>query len=120
MTKFYQLLDRIHKKPGMYIGSRSISNLFMFLCGYQHARDLLETPVTKQEEKFTEFQPWLQKRFAINTSASWAKIILLYSTDESHAFDTFFDMLQEFIKDKYPLDKVDDHKSAVLICDSLP
>ncbi len=117
MTKFYELLDRIQKKPGMYIGSPSISHLFMFLCGYQHARDLLETPFTQQEEEFAEFQPWLQKRFAVNTSASWDKIILFYSTDESHAFDIFFDLLQEFIKDKYPLDKVDDNKSAVLICD---
>ncbi len=117
MTKFYELLDRIQKKPAMYIGSRSISNLFMFLCGYQHARDLLATPVTEQEEEFAEFQPWLQKRFAVNTSASWAKVILFYSTDESQAFDTFFDLLQEFIKDKYPLEQVNDNKSAVLICD---
>jgi hypothetical protein len=117
MTKFYQLLDRIQKKPAMYIGSPSISNLFMFLCGYQHARDLLETTDTEQEKEFAEFQPWLQKKFAVNTSASWAKIILFYSTDESHAFDSFFDLLEEFIKDKYSLDKVDDNKSAVLISD---
>jgi hypothetical protein len=117
MTKFYELLDRIQKKPAMYIGSPSISNLFMFLCGYQHARDLLETPVTEQEEEFAEFQPWLQKKFAVNTSASWAKIILFYSTDESHAFDSFFDLLEEFIKEKYLLDQVDDNKSAVLILD---
>ena len=117
MTKFYELLARIQKKPGMYIGSRSISNLFMFLCGYQHARDLLEIPVTEQEEEFAEFQPWLQKRFALNTSASWAKIILFYSTDESHAFETFFDLREEFINRKYPLDKVENDNSAVLICD---
>jgi hypothetical protein len=101
----------------MYIGYPSISNLFMFLCGYQHARDLLETPVTEQEEEFAEFQLWLQKKFAVNTSASWAKIILFYSPDESHAFDSFFELLAEFIKDKYALDKVDDNKSAVLILD---
>ncbi|NJL66975.1 MAG: hypothetical protein HC894_09580 [Microcoleus sp. SM1_3_4] len=61
MTNFYELLNRIHKKPAMYIGSPSIGNLFMFLCGYQHACDLLETPVTEQEEEFAEFQLWLQK-----------------------------------------------------------
>jgi hypothetical protein len=117
MIDFYELLNSIHKKPAMYIGSPSISNLFMFLCGYQHARDLLETPVTEQEEEFAEFQPWLQKKIAVNTSASWAKIILFHSTDESHAFDSFFDLLEEFIKDKYSLDKVDHYKSAVLILD---
>jgi hypothetical protein len=101
----------------MYIGSRSISNLFMFLCGYQHARDLLAIPVTEEEEEFSEFQPWLQKRFALNSSASWAKIILFYSTDESHAFDSFFNFMEEFIKRKYPLDKVENDNSAVLICD---
>ncbi|MFB2876489.1 hypothetical protein [Floridanema aerugineum] len=40
-----------------------------------------------------EFQPWLQKRFAVNTSASWAKIILLYSGNETHGFEMFFDLL---------------------------
>lgn len=117
MAKFYQLLDRIQKKPAMYIATPSISNLFMFLCDYQHARDLLEIPVTEQEEEFADFQPWLQKKIAVNTSASWAKIILFYLTDESHAFDSFFDLLEEFIKDKYSLDKVDNNKSAVLILD---
>ncbi|MEG4571532.1 hypothetical protein QUA56_02215 [Microcoleus sp. N3A4] len=117
MTKFYELLNRIQKKPAMYIGSRSISNLFMFLCGYQHARDLLEIPVTEQEKEFAEFQPWLQKKFALVTSASWAKIILFNSTDESHAFDNFFDLLEEFIKAKYPLNKAGDNQSAVLTLD---
>lgn len=76
---------------------------------------MLEIPVTEQEEEFAKFQPWLQKRFAVNTSASWAKIILFYSSDESQAFDSFFDLLAEFIKDKDSLDKVEDNKSATLI-----
>jgi hypothetical protein len=117
MTDFYELLSRIHKKPAMYIGFPSISNLFMFLCGYQHAHDLLGTPVTEQEEEFAGFQPWLQKRFAVNTSASWAKIIMFYSSDETQAFESFFDLLEEFIKEKYPQDKGGDNRSVVLTLD---
>lgn len=117
MIDFYELLNRIQQKPAMYIGFPSIGNLFMFLCGYQHARDLLETPVTKQEEEFADFLPWLQKRFAVNTSTSWAKIMLFYSSDESQAFDSLFDLLAEFIKNKNSLDKANDNKAAVLIFD---
>jgi len=46
---------------------------------------LLAIPVTEEEEEYSEFQPWLQKKLALNTSASWAKIILFYSTDESQS-----------------------------------
>ncbi|SKB11614.1 conserved hypothetical protein [Planktothrix sp. PCC 11201] len=96
MTNLYDLLEKIQQKQGMYIGSPNINNLLMFLCGYQYACEAMELPESEQEMEFAEFQPWLQTKFGVNTSASWAKIILLYSSDETDAFKNFFDLLTEF------------------------
>ncbi len=96
MTELYDLLNKIQQKPGMYIGCPSVSDLFMFLCGYQYAHQNMGNPITEQENEFHEFQPWLQKRFGVSTSASWARIILLYSGDEADGLKNFFDLLTEF------------------------
>jgi hypothetical protein len=100
MTNLYDLLQKIQAKPGMYIGSPNINDLLMFLCGYQHACEEMGLPETEQEIEFAQFQPWLQARFGVNTSASWARIILLYSSDEADAFNNFFELLAEFRNQK--------------------
>jgi len=96
MTNLYDLLQKIQAKPGMYIGSPNINDLLIFLCGYQHACEEMGLTETEQETEFAQFQPWLQARFGVNTSASWARIILLYSSDEADAFKNFFELLSEF------------------------
>lgn len=96
MTQLYDLLNKIREKPGMYLGYPSVSNLFMFLCGYNQSHADLDIPLTEQEEEFQEFQPWLQKRFNLSTSASWARIIMLYTTNEETGFSMFFELLEEF------------------------
>ena len=96
INNLYDLLEKIKQKPGIYIGSPNINNLLMFLCGHQYACEAMELPESEQEMEFTQFQPWLQAKFGVNTSASWARIILLYSSDEIDAFKNFFDLLAEF------------------------
>ncbi len=95
MTQLYDLLNKIREKPGLYLGYPSVSNLFMFLCGYNQSQEDLDIPITEQEEEFQEFQPWLQKKFNLSTSASWARIILLYTTNEETGFTMFFELLEE-------------------------
>ena len=71
----------------MYIGKPSVSDLFMFLAGYKTARRELGIEPSEQENEFYgEFQPWLQKRFKVQSVNSWAKIIMLYSVDEKEGF----------------------------------
>jgi hypothetical protein len=97
MADVNNLLKRIREKPGMYLGSPSVSALFMFLEGYSTAQADLNIPLSEQDKEFREFQRWLQKRENITTSASWAKIILLNSPDEEYAFARFFDLYDEFL-----------------------
>jgi hypothetical protein len=98
MSGLYEVLQKIHSKPGMYIGSASVSDLFMFVVGYEFARGELEIESTEWEDNFHEnFQPWLQQRFHVSTSNSWAKIIMLYCVNEKEGFESFFKLLDEFL-----------------------
>ena len=97
MDDLYDLLQQIKKRPPAYFGTRSIFHLQAFLDGYRHARYRLKLPETQQEQEFARFQPWLQKRFNIKSTQSWATIVFFYSHDEIHALDVFFELLEEFI-----------------------
>ena len=97
MAGLFEILEKIKAKPGMYLGSPSVSNLFMFLVGYKTARrELGIEPTNKEVEFYQEFQPWLQKRMQMITSNSWAAMIQLQCGNEKEAFEWFFQLLNEF------------------------
>ncbi len=97
MSKLFETLQKIKTKPGMYIGRASVSDLFHFLVGFKTALRELGVEATKEEMDFyREFQPWVQKKYHVSTSNSWAKIIMLYSGSEQEGFNTFYKLLDEF------------------------
>jgi hypothetical protein len=100
MTDFYDLLRKIHQKPGIYISSPALSHLYMFLCGYAFSRQEQDLALTDQEKEFEQFQTWIQQRFNVDASISWAKIILLYSADERDGFERFFELWSEFLQEQ--------------------
>lgn len=99
MSPLFELLDKIKTKPGLYLGTASITNLRMFILGYRFARSELKMTNTETESDFYKhFQPWLQNHLSIRTVNGWDKIILLTCIDEKAAFDYFFQLLDEFIQ----------------------
>lgn len=97
MSGLFEILEKIRSKPGMYLGQPSVSNLFMFLVGYECARNEWGIELTEDEDDFYgEFQPWLQKKLGIITVSSWAKMIMLYCHDEKTGFEQFFKFFDEF------------------------
>ena len=97
MSGVFEILEKIKAKPGMYIGRPSVSDLFMFLVGYECSRSELGIELTEEDDDFYgEFQPWLQKRLGITTVSSWSKMIMLYCHDEKAGFEYFFSLLNEF------------------------
>ncbi|MFN6515651.1 MAG: hypothetical protein RMY29_014310 [Nostoc sp. CreGUA01] len=105
MSGLLEVVEKIRVKPGMYLGRPSVSDLFMFLVGYEFSRSELGIDMTEEEEKFyAEFQPWLQKKFGVTTVTSWAKLIMLSCHDEKAGFEYFFKLFDEFFQRDISLD----------------
>ena len=99
MGSLFELLEKIQAKPGMYLGSASVTNLRLFLVGYRFARGELKIPSTDEEIDFyRNFQPWLQIQLNVRTTNSWDKIILIQSINEQEAWQSFFNLLDDFRK----------------------
>ncbi|CAN1209033.1 GST C-terminal domain-containing protein [Tumidithrix helvetica PCC 7403] len=97
MIGLFELLQKIEKNAGMYLGRQSVSDLFMFLAGYEFARGQINDELTQEEEDFyNEFQPWLQQKLGVKSVTSWAKLIMLSCHDEKTGFELFFRLLREF------------------------
>lgn len=97
MGGLFEFLDRVKEKPGMYLGTASVTHLRLFLVGYRFARAELNISSSDEEVDFyRNFQPWLQKRLRVYTMNSWDKMLLLQSANEPEAFQLFFALLNEF------------------------
>jgi hypothetical protein len=97
MTDLYEIFKKIKEKPALQLRRLSIFQLEAFYGGYTYARRDIGLPETEQEIEFGDFQDWLQRRYDIKTTQSWASIILFFSRDERDALDRFFELLDEFI-----------------------
>jgi hypothetical protein len=97
VSQIFELLEKINQKPGLYIGTASITALRHFLVGYKFARQEIGIlPGDAELDFYQEFQPWLQNRFHLQTINSWDKILLFKFLDEKTAFANFFLLLEEF------------------------
>ena len=97
MSDLFEVLEKIEKSPGMYIGRPTVSDLFMFINGYEFARGEMDIELTEAEDKvYEEFQPWLQKKLGVRSVTSWAKLIMLSCHDEKIGFESFYRLLAEF------------------------
>ncbi|PSF37838.1 hypothetical protein C7H19_07590 [Aphanothece hegewaldii CCALA 016] len=93
----FELLSKIKAKPGLYLSHPSVCELFVFLVGYKTARRELGIEPTEQEIKFyQEFHQFIEKEYNLHTSNSWAKIIMLYCSDEKQGFERFYQLLDKF------------------------
>lgn len=89
-----ELLAAIKQRPAMYLTRRYISCLKSYLDGwgllaYQHG-------IAVDAHCLAEFQDWIVAKYRINSSHSWASIILFYSQDECDALDNFFKLFEEW------------------------
>jgi hypothetical protein len=92
----YDLLKKVRKRPGMYLGRESITRLRMLLMGYSMARADLGIGLTQQEREFAGFQNWIMHQYKISSTRGWDDIILSQSQDESSALNLFFKLFDEF------------------------
>jgi hypothetical protein len=94
---YNEILKGIKKRPGMFLGTSSITKLDMVLRGYSLARREVGIPPTEPEREFEGFQSWIEEKYGINSGQSWSKIILFYSVDEHEALEKFFELFEEYL-----------------------
>ncbi|MEA5601440.1 hypothetical protein [Nostoc sp. UHCC 0252] len=94
---YKEILGAIKKRPGMYLGTSSITRLDMVLRGYSLARREVGVPPTEPEKEFEGFQSWVEEKYGINSGQSWSKIILFYTVDEHEALHKFFELFEEYL-----------------------
>lgn len=100
MPDLFELLNQIKTTPGLYLGRPAVTDLFIFLNGYEFARSQFNIELTAQEEQFyDEFQPWLQQKLGVTSVTSWAKLIMLSCHDEKAGFERFFQLLDQFMQE---------------------
>jgi hypothetical protein len=100
MINFYELIQKIQKRPSLYLNKRSLSQLQTFLDGYTFALRQVNIPVSEQERQFEQFQEWIEQRYNQPATQHWTKIILFYAEDEADALARFFELFNEFIEQK--------------------
>lgn len=89
------LLEDIQKRPGVYIGEKSLDRLVDFLDGYiQYA---IEQNDNYCADYLLGFQEFVFDKYNVTTAHGWVQIINFYSYNQAaEAFDTFFELLKEF------------------------
>lgn len=96
MGSFSDLLLEIKKRPTLYLSRYSIFDFQSFYYGYDLAINQLGLPKDEKNQEFEEFLSWVRSRYNIQTTQSWASLILFHSVDERDALDRLFDLWEKF------------------------
>jgi hypothetical protein len=97
MSQSTSMIESIRHRPGLYLGSKSLTAFYHFLNGYKIAcsahrieEDLLGLEIPH------DFHEWVAYRTRFRESTSgWCNMIVATSRSEEEAFDRFFELLKE-------------------------
>ena len=95
----YKMLDVIRQRPGLYLGTPSLTKLWDFLQGYRSA--LINNDIPYRQVGFWNiiiFDTWIRNQLELPyNSQGWANNILQHCNgDEAKALANFFELLDEF------------------------
>lgn len=99
----YDLLVRIHPRPAMYFGEKSLSKLQTFLDGFLTALHLADANFDLGKYDTEEFRRWMGEKVGYgypNTLDCMTHILRKFDKDEEKSFDYFFALLEEFKLEK--------------------
>lgn len=97
----FNMIDRIRKRPGMYLGSCSITALSHFLCGYQAAE--LDYGLYRRGNivplQFEYMHEFTKMKLSSRDNRGWCGHILKFCNgDEEKALNQFFELYDEFVQ----------------------
>lgn len=115
-----KLLSSIKQMPGIYIGTKNLLFLEHFIHGYDFA--MICHDIKNMHNIMPEgFEEYIEAKYRSNTTKNLFMIIAENSENDSDAFDTFFEFLDEYLLsvDLQPLpiwnstvDKIEDIKNS--------
>lgn len=113
----FELLDKIRRRPGMYIGYHSPTHVHSFLSGYSIGTIVKSEKI--EQPDFNEFHDWIAKRLHYSESTSgWAYMIEDQCEDKEEALWLFFELLDEFRGIKHEIHKSVEYSSEYGVPDT--
>lgn len=93
----YDLLEHIQKRPGLYLGSRTLSSLRDFLAGFSVGQHFTEY-AQDGDPPFGDFSAWfcIHHRAPRAGAGGWYGAIMDQLLDDKQAFDRFFEHLTDY------------------------
>ena len=92
MPAILELIRTIEQRPAMYFGTRSLVRLKAFLDGWRFAKG----HDADDEQFLAGFQEWIQQRYRITSSHSWADIIGFFEENDVAAFEKAMFLINEY------------------------
>ena len=102
----YELLARIHARPELHFGEKSLSKLQTFLSGFWQALNFTNSNFDMKKYESEEYRKWMGKKVGYgypNAIHSMTHILRKFENDEEKSFDYFFALLEEFKLEKEEL-----------------
>lgn len=84
----YETLLEIKKRPGLFLGEKSLERLYAFINGYNFY---------KKDNLLDGFAEYVRNKYKIQTNRNYSDIIYFFTMTECDAFDKFFVLLDEFL-----------------------
>lgn len=97
MDKLFEMLKKIQKCPRVYLMDKSLTLLSEFINGYMFCQN---DYLGEQSQLFEGFEEYIHKKYNIFTTHSAIQIINFFSVTEDRAFDKFYELLEEFLKEQ--------------------
>ncbi len=97
MSQVVTLLHEMRGRLGMYLGATSLIRLAAFLRGYDLAVEKVGGGT--RDPVLPAFRDWIHQRFQ-SSQRSWEETILLHSADEADAVKRFWELLDEFLRER--------------------
>lgn len=88
---------KIKENPKKYIGQKSLERLDLFIFGYMISQLDLDGTYSNWLSEFSDFT---EKKYNMYYNLRYSQIIRLFSASDEHAFDVFYELLDEFYLEK--------------------
>lgn len=94
MDPLYIKLKEMRDRPGMYLGEKSLTRLASYINGYLDGQTKIGETYSIN---FSDFNEYVKQYFDVTSNHDWLKVIKFYSSNDTHAVDIFYELLDKFL-----------------------